>query len=129
LNGKPELLVDTVGFRDGVDTLSGVSAGRAIGVGAAIVAGITTPTVSVETTPGVTETLARVQPVTDGGVGASAIVELRMAIRPAGSITPTCTAPPSPPVHVDPSNPARVAALKRGSVNECHQLLANTAWP
>ncbi len=129
LNGKPELLVDTVGFRGGADTLAGVSAGRAIRVGAEVAAGVTTPTVDVETSPGVPETLARVQPVTDGGVGSSAIVEIRMAIRPAGLITPIGVAPPSPPVHVDPANPARVAALKRGSVNECHQLLANTAWP
>lgn len=129
LNGKPELLVDTVGFRDGADTLSGVSAGRAIRVRGAIASGMATPTVSVETSPGVSETLPRVQPVTDGGVGASAIVEIRMAIRPAGLITPIGVAPPSPPVHVDPADPARVAALKRGSVNECHQLLANTAWP
>ena len=92
-------------------------------------AGITTPTVDVETSPGVPETLARVQPVTDGGVGSSAIVEIRIAVRPAGLITPIGVAPPSPPVHVDPANPARVAALKRGSVNECHQLLAKSAWP
>jgi hypothetical protein len=52
-----------------------------------------------------------------------------MAIRPAGLITPIGVAAPSPPVHADPADPARVAALKRGSVNECHQLLANTAWP
>ncbi|MFN0140301.1 MAG: DUF4157 domain-containing protein [Pyrinomonadaceae bacterium] len=129
LNGKPELLVDTVGFRGGADTLAGVSAGRAIRVGALIAAGITAPTVDVETSPGVPETLTRVQPVTDGGVGASAVVEIRMAIRPAGLITPIGVAPPSPPVHVDPADPGRVAALKRGSVNECHQLLANTAWP
>lgn len=129
LNGKPELLVDTVGFRDGADTLAGVSAGRAIRVRGAIASGIATPTVSVETSPGVSETLPRVQPITDGGVGSSSVVELRMAIKPAGLITPIGVAPPSPPVHADPADPARVAALKRGTVNECHQLLANTAWP
>ncbi len=129
LNGKPELLVDTVGFRNGADTLAGVSAGRAIRVMGEIASGIATPTVSVETSPGTPETLPRLQPFTDGGVGASAVVELRMAIRPAGLITPIGVAAPAVPVHVDPANPARVAALKRGSVNECHQLLANTAWP
>lgn len=130
LRGKAELLVDTVGFRDASDTLAGVSAGRAIRVRGEIASGIAaTPTVSVETSPGVSETLPRVQPITDDGVGTSAVVEIRMAIRPSGLITPIGVAPPSPPVHVDPANPARVAALKRGSVNECHQLLANTAWP
>lgn len=128
LDGKPELLVDTVGFRGGADTLAGVSAGRAIRVGALIAAGITAPTTEVETSPGVPETLTRVQPVTDGGVGPSAVVEIRMAIRPAGLITPIGVPPPAVPVPVLPSDPPRVRALKRGSVNECHQLLANTAW-
>jgi len=54
---------------------------------------------------------------------------LRMAIRPAGLLTPIGVAPPATPVHVDATDPARVTALKGGSVNECHQLLANTAWP
>lgn len=129
LNGKPELLVDTVGFRGGADTISGVSAGRAIRVRDTVASGLATPTVSVETTPGTSETLQRIQPITDGGAGASAIVELRMAIKPAGLIVPPGATPPSPPVHVDPADPARVAALKSGSVNECHRLLANTAWP
>ncbi len=129
MNGKPELLMDTVGFRDAADTVAGVSATRAGRVRAAISAGIATPGVSVETTPGVTETLTRVQAVTDGGVGASAIVELRMAIRPAGLITSIGAPPPAVPVHIDATDPGRVTALKGGSVNECHELLANTAWP
>ena len=129
LNGKPELLFDTVGFKDAADTNAGISASRASRVRAEIARGLAVADVTVETTPGVSETLTRAQPATDGGAGASRIVELRMAIRPAGLITPPGAAPPSPPVHVDPTNPARVAALKRGSVNQCHQLLANTAWP
>jgi len=129
LNGKPALLVDTVGFRGGADTVAGVSASRASRVRAAVAAGMTTSTVDVETSPAGPETLPRVQPFTDGGVGASGIVELRMAIRPAGLLTPIGVAPPATPVHVDATDPARVTALKGGSVNECHQLLANTAWP
>lgn len=129
LNGKPGLLVDTVGFRGGADTLSGVSAGRAIRVRDAIIAALLKPTVAVETSPGANETLPRVQPITDGGAGASAVVELRMAIRPAGLNVPIGVAPPSPPVPVGPSDPRRVTALKGGRVNQCHQLLAKTAWP
>jgi hypothetical protein len=83
----------------------------------------------VETTPGVDETLARPQPATDGGVGASPIVEIRMAIRPAGLLTPSGASPPATPVHVDEELPGRVASLKRGDINECHDLLATTAWP
>ena len=129
LNGKPNLLFDTVGFRDAADTTAAVSATRATRVLAAINAAVTAPTASVETSPGVPETLTRAQPATDGGVGASPVVEIRMAIRPAGLITPVGVAPPATPVHVDEEVPGRVAALKSGSVNECHDLLATTAWP
>ena len=129
LNLKPELLFDTVGFRDGADTTTAVSATRAASVRAAIIAGLTTVIADVETTPGVDETLARPQPATDGGVGASPIVEIRMAIRPAGLLTPSGASPPATPVHVDEELPGRVASLKRGDINECHDLLATTAWP
>ncbi len=129
LNGEPELLYYIVGFRVGGETTGTISATRAANVRAAVVAGVTASTTSVETSPAGNETLTRAQPATDGGLGSSAIVEIRMAIRPACLITPIGVAPPSPPVHVDPANPARVAALKRGNVNECHHLLANTAWP
>lgn len=129
LNGKPELLFDTVGFRDAADTTAAVSATRASRVRAAIVSALTTVLATVETSPGVDETLARPQPATDGGVGASAVVEVRMAIRPAGLITPIGVPPPAVPVHVDEELPGRVASLKAGSVNECHDLLATTAWP
>jgi hypothetical protein len=129
MNGKPNLLVDTVGFRDGADTVAGVSASRASKVRAAIAGGIAAADAHIETTPGVMETLPRVQPPTDGSVGVSAIVELRMAVRPAGLGTPIGAPPPAVPVHVDPTDLGRVTALKGGSVNECHQLLAITAWP
>jgi hypothetical protein len=107
LNGDPELLFDTVGFQDGLGTVLA----------------------DVETSPGVNETLARPQLPTDGGAGASPVVEIRMAIRPAGLITPIGVPPPATPVHVDEQSPGRVASLKAGSVNECHDLLATTAWP
>ena len=129
LNGKPELLFDTIGFSSAADTNTSVSTTRATNVRNEIAAMITDSTVSVETTPGVSETLIRSQPVTDGGAGASSMVEIRMAIRPAGLIVPPGAAPPSTPVHVEPTNRTRVNALKRGSVNQCHQLLADTAWP
>jgi len=129
LNGKPELLFDTIGFSDAADTTATVSATRASRVRAAIVSALTTVVATVETSPGVDETLARPQPATDGGAGTSPVVEVRMAIRPAGLITPIGVAPPSVPVHVDEELPGRVAALKSGSVNECHDLLATTAWP
>ena len=129
LNGKPELLFDTVGFRDGTDTNAAISSTRAVRVRSAIVGALTTLSTSVETTPGVTEVLARPQPSTDGGLGGSRMVEILMAIRPAGLVTPIGTAPPAVPVHVDEELPGRVGSLKRGSVNQCHQLLANTAWP
>ena len=129
LNGKPALLFDTVGFSDAADTTAGISATRASRVRSAIIAGLGTVLASVETSPGVPETLARPQPSTDGGVGGSPIVEVRMAIRPAGLLSPIGVPPPATPVHVDEEFPGRVAALKSGSVNQCHQLLANTAWP
>ncbi|MFS8087367.1 MAG: DUF4157 domain-containing protein, partial [Acidobacteriota bacterium] len=136
LNGANRLLFDTVGFRDAADTRAGVSATRASRVRAAILATpLADTTVSVETTPRVPEVLTRAQPPTDGGVGASAIVEVRMAIRPAGLIVPPGAAPPATPVHVDEEQPGRVAFIRgapgstRGGVNECHKLLVDTAWP
>ena len=71
------------------------------------------------------------QPATDGGLGAKPIVELSMAIRPAGLIKPIGAAPPATPVHVDPEFPAVVKALKAGGpgINACHVLLSATAWP
>lgn len=131
MNGKPDLLVDTVGFRNGADTIVGISASRARRVRDSLAAGITRgeEDAHIETTPGVRETLPRVQPLTDGGVGASAIVELRMAFRPGGLLTPIGVPAPAVPVHVDPTDPGRVTAMKGGSVNECHKLLALTAWP
>lgn len=129
LNGKPELLFDTVGFRDAADTTASVSLTRAANVRAAIIGGLTTVVADVETSPGVDETLARPQAATDGGSGASPVVEIRMAIRPAGLITPIGVPPPATPVHVDEELPGRVASLKRGDINECHDLLATTAWP
>jgi len=129
MDGKPNLLVDVVGFRDAADTTSSVSLSRARRVGAAIAAGIAAPTATVETTPGVDETLTRVQPAINGGIGTAPIVELRMAIRPAGLITPIGAAPPATPVHVDEELPGRVASLRAGNVNACHKLRADTAWP
>jgi hypothetical protein len=129
LNGKPDLLFDTVGFSDAADTSATVSATRASRVRAAIVSALTTVVATVETSPGANEMLARPQPATDGGAGTSPVVEVRMAIRPAGLIAPIGVAPPAVPVHVDEELPGRVAALKSGSVNECHDLLATTAWP
>ncbi|HEU4874579.1 MAG TPA: DUF4157 domain-containing protein, partial [Pyrinomonadaceae bacterium] len=129
LNGTPELLFDTVGFQDAADTTAGVSLTRATRVRGAIIAGLGTMVASVETSPGVPETLTRPQPATDGGVSASRIVEIRMAIRPAGLITPIGVPPPALSAHVDEEISGRVASLKRGSVNECHELLAATAWP
>lgn len=129
LNGKPELLFDIVGFRVAADTTAAVSATRASRVRASIVSALTTVLATVETSPGVDETLPRPQPPTDGGVGGSPVVEIRMAIRPAGLLTPIGVPPPATSVHVDEEVPGRVAALKGGSVNQCHQLLASTAWP
>ena len=129
LNGTPELLFDTVGFRDASDTRATVSATRAARVRSAIIMGLGTVLATVETSPGVDETLVRPQLPTDGGAGASPVVEIRMAIRPAGLIAPIGVPPPATPVHVDEESPGRVASLQAGSVNECHALLATTAWP
>jgi hypothetical protein len=141
LIGKPELLFDTVGFRDAADTNAAIGASRAsrvlASVTAALTAGGASLTTDVQTAPApaAPETLNRAQPTTDGGVGASRMVEIRMAVRPAGLITPIGTAPPATPVHVEADDPARVRALMgttpgsgRGSVNECHRLLTETAW-
>jgi hypothetical protein len=129
LNGKPELLFDTVGFRNAAESTAGISATRASRVRSAVIAGLGTVLATVETSPGTDETLARPQPSTDAGVGASPVVEIRMAIRPAGLLTPIGVPPPAAPVHVDEELPGRVASLRAGSVNQCHKLLADTAWP
>jgi len=135
LNGKTNLLFDTVGFRNAADTTASVSASRATKVLAAINAAVIDTTTDVETSPGALETLTRAQPITDGGVGASPVVEIRMAVRPAGLITPIGVAPPATPVHVDEESPGRVAFIKgpkgstKGGVNQCHKLLVETAWP
>ena len=129
LNGNERLMVDEVGFRDKADTLASVSQTRASKVASELTKGITKDTVAVETTPGVDETLKRIQPATDGGGGAAPVVELRMAVRPAGLIAPVGAAPPATPAHVDPGFPGVVKALKAGKkVNACHALLASTAW-
>lgn len=129
LNGNERLMVDEVGFRDKADTKASVSQSRATKVAAELTKGLKKATVDVETTPGIDETLTRVQPATDGGAGAAPVVELRMAVRPAGLIAPIGAAPPATPVHVDPGFPAVVKALKAGKkVNACHAVLASTAW-
>jgi Domain of unknown function (DUF4157) len=131
LDGNDRLLVDEVGLRDKSDTKATVSKTRADKVEAEMKKGIKKATVDVETTPKGPETLNRVQSATDGGPGAAPIVELRMAIRPAGLVTPIGAAPPATPVHVDPEFPAVVKALKAGGkgINACHALLSDTAWP
>jgi len=130
LNGNERLLVDEVGLRDAADKTATVGKTRADKVEAALKKGIAKADVAVETTPGVDETLTRVRPATDGGIGAKPGVELRMAIRPAGLVAPAGAAPPKAPVHVGPANPAVVAALKaKGAINPCHVLLSATAWP
>ncbi|WP_457330242.1 eCIS core domain-containing protein [Rhizobacter sp. P5_C2] len=130
LNGNELLLVDEIGQRSAADKTATVGKTRADKVEAALKKGIAKADVAVETTPGVDETLTRVRPATDGGVGATPGVELRMAIRPAGLVVPAGAAPPKAPVHVGPANPAVVAALKaKGAVNPCHVLLSGTAWP
>ncbi len=129
LDGNPLLLVDEVGMRDKADTKATVSKSRADKVETQLRAAIATDTVDVETTPGKNETLTRVQAATDGGVGAKPVVELRMAIRPAGLVKPPGAAPPAKPVHVDPENPAVVKALKGKGANPCHALLSSTGWP
>ena len=130
LDGNDGLLVDEVGLRGKSDTLLGVGLSRATKVRAALTKGMKKASVEVETTPGKNETLPRVQPATDGGVGASPVVELVMAIRPAGLIKPIGKAPPATPVHLGPEFPAVVKTLKAGKgPNACHNLLASTGWP
>ena len=131
MNGNTDLFVDAVGFRDGKDTKPAVSATRATNVQAELAKGVKASTTKVKTTPkGPEQTLARVQPATDGGLGTTRTVDLRMAVKPAGLIKPVGAAPPATPVHVDPEFPAVVKALKSGKVpNECHKLLADQAWP
>ena len=130
LDKNTDLLVDTVGTRDTKDTRASVSLDRATKVQAQVAKGIAKSTVDVQTTAATKETLTRVQPASDGGVGARPIVELRMAIRPAGLIKPVGAAPPATPVHVDPQFPAVVKVLKAHTgPNACHELLADQAWP
>jgi hypothetical protein len=130
LNGNELLLVDEIGLRSAADKKATVGKTRADKAEAALKKGIAKADVEVETTPGANETLTRVRPATDGGIGATPGVELRMAIRPAGLVVPAGAAPPKAPAHVAPANPAVVAALKaKGAVNPCHVLLSGTAWP
>lgn len=130
LNGSSSLLIDVVGLRDANDTKPSVSQTRADKIAAVLKAGLITTTVTIETTPGKPETLNRLQPITDGGLGAAPVVELRMAVRPAGLIKPIGAAPPAAPVHVEAEHPAVVKAHKAGKgPNACHALLSNSAWP
>jgi hypothetical protein len=131
LNKNEDLLVDEVGLRDASDTVATVSQTRADKVEAEVTKGITKATVDVNTSPAGPETLDRVQPATDGGVGAQPIVELRMAVRPAGLLKPIGKAPPATPVHVDAEFPAVVNLLQKGGtgINACHALLSAKAWP
>jgi hypothetical protein len=131
LDGNDGLPADEGGLRNASHTKATVSKSRADKVRAELEKGIKKTTVDVDTTPKGTETLDRVQPATDGGLGAKPIVELRMAIRPAGLVKPIGAAPPATPVHVDPETAAVVKVLKAGgkAVNTCHALLSGTAWP
>ena len=131
LNKNEDLLVDEVGLRDTSDTVAAVSQTRADNVEAEVKKGITKATVDVNTTPAGPETLDRVQPATDGGLDATPIVELRMAVRPAGLIKPIGKPPPATPVHVDPEFPSVVTLLTKGGtgINACHALLSEKAWP
>jgi hypothetical protein len=130
LNGNSDLLVDAVGFRDKKDTKASASLDRATKAQAEVSKALTTSTVDVQTTATTTDTLTRAQPATDGGVGSGPIVELRMAVRPAGLVKSVGTAPPATPVHVDPEFPAVVKALKAHTgPNACHDLLADQGWP
>lgn len=131
-NGNSDLFVDVVGFRDGADA-AGLSTSRATRVQALVAAGVAPPTTSIQMTPGAAaSTLTRVQPATDGGASGSRVVELAMAIRPAGLIAPIGPAPPSPPTHVPPEHPFWTGQLighgaAPGS-NACLRLLARTGW-
>ncbi|HET7065502.1 MAG TPA: DUF4157 domain-containing protein [Rudaea sp.] len=130
LNGNADLLVDAVGFRNAKDTKASVSLDRATRAQAEVRKTLATPTVDVQTTATTTDKLTRAQPATDGGVGTGPIVELRMAIRPAGLVKSVGTAPPATPVHVDPEFPGVVKALKAHTgPNACHDLLADQGWP
>jgi len=130
LNGNTDLLVDAVGFRDAKDTKASVSLDRATKAQTEVSKALTTPTVDVQTAATTTDTLTRAQPATDGGVGTGPIVELRMAVRPAGLVKSVGTAPPATPVHVDPEFPGVVKALKAHTgPNACHDLLADQGWP
>ena len=124
LDGNEDLLVDTVGLRDKADTKASVSQSRASRLRAELGKGMKKATVEVETTPGKNETLPRVQPATDGGVGAKPVVELVMAIRPAGLITPIGKAPPATPVH---SSLAVYCKAMRRPINPQPRLLASAS--
>ena len=132
MNGNTDLFVDAIGFRDGKDKKPAISGTRASKVQAELKKGVKALKTTVQTTPkGAPESLDRVQPSTDGGAGSAPIVDLRMAVKPAGLIAPVGKPPPATPVHVDPEFPAVVKALKAGGkgINECHKLLSDTAWP
>jgi hypothetical protein len=131
LNGNEHLLMDAVGFKDKSDTVGSVSKTRADKVVAEIKKDIKKTTAKLNTTRGVSETLTRIQPATDGGAGSKSIVELRMGGFPAGLIAPIGKPPPAKPEHIDPEFPAVVTTLKKGgkATNDCHELLSNTAWP
>ena len=132
MNGNTDLFVDAIGFRDGKDKKPAIGGTRASKVQAELKKGVKALTTTVQTTPkGAPESLDRVQPSTDGGAGSAPIVDLRMAVKPAGLISPVGKSPPAKPVHVDPEFPAVVKALRAGGkgINECHKLLSDTAWP
>ena len=132
LNGNTDLLVDIVGFSDAADTKPTVSLDRASKVQAEMKKGVVKSTVEIQMAPPPVpkETLNRVQSASDGGAGARPIVDLRMAIRPAGLITPIGSAPPAKPTHIDPEFSGVVNSLKgHKGPNACHDLLAAQAWP
>ena len=132
MNGNTDLFVDAIGFRDGKDKNPAIGGTRASKVQAELKKGVKALTTTVQTTPkGAPESLDRVQPSTDGGAGSAPIVDLRMAVKPAGLISPVGKSPPAKPVHVDPEFPAVVKTLRAGGkgINECHKLLSDTAWP
>ena len=127
-------LIDVVGFSDASDKAAGISKKRADEVRANFDSKLTKKDdVPFTLSKGASTTdIPRLQPAVDGGAGAVASVEIRLAREPAGLVNlPAGVTLPPTPTHVDPQHPEVVDLVtKKGKStgNECHDLLIKTAW-
>jgi hypothetical protein len=133
-DGNSRLIIDIVGFSDSSDTIATIGQTRADTVRTALETKMKQKKdVDFIMSPGAKATMIkRLQPATDGGAGAAAVVEIRLAREPAALLAlPSGVTLSTTVSHVDPERKKRVEDViknVKSTGNACHDLLITTAW-